>query len=88
MQVSARLMPYSTRLFIPMFPADDPISEGVDERTVVRVRFNDRVFVVPFLLIESIDSEETFGGGSIVGALTEEESRDILCNIRDTLDWD
>jgi hypothetical protein len=87
-QVSARAMPYSTRLFAPMFAADDPLAKQLDERTVVRVRFNKRAYVIPFLLIETIDTEGALSNGNIVGTLQEEESRDVLCNIRDILDWD
>lgn len=85
--VSSRALRYTARLFLPLVEAEQPELQHVDEAVLVRVRYQERAYVVPFLLIEVIAADDNFLRHP-VGVLTEEHSRDILNNLRDTLDWD
>ena len=86
-EISAPTLPYRIKLFVPMFQADDPRIKAIDPNALVSTRLQGKPYKVAFLLVESVVISD-LSSFKLEGTLSEEESRDILLNIRDILAWD
>jgi hypothetical protein len=73
-------------LAAPLLQVNDPILRSISDTMVVPVRFKNAEYVVPFLLIESLQLEKL--AFERVGSLEENDSRNVLNNILDILGYD
>jgi hypothetical protein len=86
-EISSPLLPYGIKLCVPMFAARDLRLESIARDALITVRFRGEAYQVPFLLVESIMTK-AFPELVLQGSLDDDDSRNILLNIRDILAWD
>jgi hypothetical protein len=72
--------------FVPLLPEDSGELKGLDPAGLVSVMYQDKTHRVPFFLILTVPVEDP--RELVVGALSQEDSINVLNNIYDRLAYD
>jgi hypothetical protein len=86
LEISSPKLESELKWFVPLLEKDSPKIRDISPREQVEVVFQDEPYVVPFMLVSTIRIGAN--RGPIEGALTLEDSINVLNNIFDRLAFD